>query len=80
MCDFQIFFRVLLIEETLLVASVVIYIKEEDSRWLLNKGTLDFLFMKNWTCPGELRLLLDGFQNIGCCTEDGMKPNYKHKQ
>ena len=61
---FSDFFRVLLIEETLLVASVVIFIKEEDCRWLLNKDTLDFLLMKNWTCPGELRLLLDGFQII----------------
>ena len=58
---FSDFFRVLLIEETLLVASVVIFIQEEDCRWLLNKDTLDFLFMKNWMCPGELRLLLDGF-------------------
>ena len=39
---FSDFFRVLLIEETLLVASVVIYIKEEDCRWLLNKDTLIF--------------------------------------
>ena len=31
---------------------------------MAGKGTLDFLFIKNWTCPGELRLLLDGFQII----------------